>query len=131
MSSTIERLLALSEEFGGGARMIGPPWLPLGCVGCLNTSGWSANWMRKFDFTGDANEDHLKAGMIQQRRGCGAAQLGGLERMKETYRERRTFALVETTAQDLRYARGLSERVWIHDDRERCWRWRLAPILQV
>src|SRR5262249_15400154 len=25
-------------------------------------------------------------------------------RMKETYRERRTFALVETTAQDLRYA---------------------------
>src|SRR5919198_4085765 len=29
---------------------------------------------------------------------------GGLNPMKETWRERRTFALVETTAQDLRYA---------------------------
>jgi putative ABC transport system permease protein len=29
---------------------------------------------------------------------------GGQEHMKETYRERRSFALVETTAQDLRYA---------------------------
>src|SRR6185369_4289475 len=29
---------------------------------------------------------------------------GALEHMKETYRERRTFALVETTARDLRYA---------------------------
>jgi predicted permease len=50
-------------------------------------------------------EDHLKAGMNPaEARYAALRSFGGLERMKETYRERRTFALVETTAQDLRYA---------------------------
>src|SRR5215831_88021 len=50
-------------------------------------------------------EDNLKAGMNPvEARYAALRNFGGLERMKETYRERRTFALVETTAQDLRYA---------------------------
>jgi predicted permease len=50
-------------------------------------------------------EDNLKAGMNPaEARYTALRSFGGQERMKETYRERRTFALVETTAQDLRYA---------------------------
>ncbi len=50
-------------------------------------------------------EDNLKAGMNPaQARYAAMRSFGGLEPMKETYRERRTFALVETTAQDVRYA---------------------------
>jgi predicted permease len=50
-------------------------------------------------------EDNLKAGMNPAAaRYAALRSFGGQERMKETYRERRTFALVETTAQDLRYA---------------------------
>jgi predicted permease len=50
-------------------------------------------------------EDNLKAGMIPaEARYAALRSFGGLDRMKETYRERRTFSLVETTAQDLRYA---------------------------
>lgn len=50
-------------------------------------------------------EDNLKAGMNPgEARYAALRSFGGLELMKETYRERRTFALVETTAQDLRYS---------------------------
>src|ERR1700716_2687112 len=50
-------------------------------------------------------EDNLKAGMNPaEARYAAMRNFGGLEHMKETYRERRTFALVEATAQDLRYA---------------------------
>jgi putative ABC transport system permease protein len=50
-------------------------------------------------------EDNLKAGMSpEDARYAALRSFGGLDSMKETYRERRTFALVETTAQDLRYA---------------------------
>ena len=50
-------------------------------------------------------EDNLNAGMNPaEARYSALRSFGGQERMKETYRERRTFALVETTAQDLRYA---------------------------
>src|SRR5438477_7519225 len=50
-------------------------------------------------------EDNLKAGMNPtEARYAAMRSFGGLEHMKETYRERRTFALVETTVQDLRYA---------------------------
>jgi putative ABC transport system permease protein len=50
-------------------------------------------------------EDNLKAGMNPtEARYAAMRSFGGLERMKETYRERRTFTLFETTAQDLRYA---------------------------
>ena len=50
-------------------------------------------------------EDNLKAGMNPaEARYAAMRSFGGMEPMKETYRERRTFALVETTAQDLRYA---------------------------
>jgi predicted permease len=50
-------------------------------------------------------EDNLKAGMSPaEARHAAMRSFGGLDHMKETYRERRTFALVETTAQDLRYA---------------------------
>src|SRR3954454_22677725 len=50
-------------------------------------------------------DDNLKAGMNPAEAPYAAMRnFGGLEQMKETYRERRTFALVETTAQDLRYA---------------------------
>src|SRR2546422_6335073 len=50
-------------------------------------------------------EDNLKAGMNPaEARYAAMRSFGGLERMKETYRERRAFALVETTTQDLRYA---------------------------
>ena len=50
-------------------------------------------------------EDNLKAGMNpMEARHAALRSFGGMEPMKETYRERRTFALVETTAQDLRYA---------------------------
>jgi predicted permease len=50
-------------------------------------------------------EDNLKAGMNPaEARYAALRSFGGLERMKEAYRERRTFALVETTAQDVRYA---------------------------
>jgi hypothetical protein len=49
-------------------------------------------------------EDHLNAGMNPaEARYAALRSFGGLELMKEMYRERRTFALVETTAQDLRY----------------------------
>lgn len=50
-------------------------------------------------------EDNLKAGMNPAAaRYAALRSFGALERMKETYLERRTFAPVETTAQDLRYA---------------------------
>jgi predicted permease len=50
-------------------------------------------------------EDNLNADMNPaEARYAAMRSFGGLEPMKETYRERRTFALVETTAQDLRYA---------------------------
>jgi putative ABC transport system permease protein len=50
-------------------------------------------------------EDNLKAGMNEATaRYAALRSFGSLELMKETYRERRTFALVETTARDLRYA---------------------------
>src|SRR3954467_9521968 len=50
-------------------------------------------------------EDNLKAGMNpEEARYAAMRNFGGPEHMKETYRERRSFALVETTLQDLRYA---------------------------
>jgi predicted permease len=50
-------------------------------------------------------EDNLKSGMNPaEARYAAMRSFGGLEGMKETYRERRTFALIETTVQDLRYA---------------------------
>jgi hypothetical protein len=50
-------------------------------------------------------EDNLKAGMSPtEARYAAMRSFEGLESMKETYRERRTFAMVETTARDLRYA---------------------------
>ncbi|HEX6546098.1 MAG TPA: ABC transporter permease, partial [Bryobacteraceae bacterium] len=50
-------------------------------------------------------EDNLKAGMNPAAaRYAALCSFGGVERMKETYRERRTFVMLETTAQDFRYA---------------------------
>src|SRR6185295_11680956 len=50
-------------------------------------------------------EDNLKAGMNPtEARHEALRSFGGIEPMRETYRERRTIALVETTAKDLRYA---------------------------
>jgi hypothetical protein len=50
-------------------------------------------------------EDNLKAGMNPAAaRYAALRSFGGIEPMKEVYRERRAFAVVETTAQDLRYA---------------------------
>ncbi|HEY3458518.1 MAG TPA: permease prefix domain 1-containing protein, partial [Bryobacteraceae bacterium] len=50
-------------------------------------------------------EDNRRTGMNPaEARYAAMRSFGGLEPMKETYRERRTFALLETTVQDLRYA---------------------------
>ena len=50
-------------------------------------------------------EDNLKAGMNPaEARYAALRSFGAIEPMKETYRERRTFAVIETMAQDLRYA---------------------------
>ena len=50
-------------------------------------------------------EDNLKAGMNPaEARYAALRSFGGIEPMKESYRERRAFALVETMAQDVRYA---------------------------
>lgn len=50
-------------------------------------------------------EDNLNAGMNPRAaRNAALRSFGGVDLMKETYRERRSFAFVETTAQDLRYA---------------------------
>ncbi|MGJ5816411.1 ADOP family duplicated permease [Paludibaculum fermentans] len=50
-------------------------------------------------------EDNLRAGLDPaEARYAALRSFGGLEPMKETYRERRTIALIETTAQDFRYA---------------------------
>src|ERR1051326_774873 len=50
-------------------------------------------------------EDNLRAGMHPgEARYAALRSFGGLEHMKETYRERSTFALIGTTVQDLRYA---------------------------
>ncbi|MGH9630873.1 MAG: ABC transporter permease, partial [Bryobacteraceae bacterium] len=50
-------------------------------------------------------EDNLKAGMNPaEARYAALRGFGAIEPMKETYRERRAFALIETMAQDLRYA---------------------------
>src|SRR6185295_3781898 len=50
-------------------------------------------------------EDNLQAGMNPaEARYTAMRNFGGLDHMKETYRERRTFAPVERTLQDLRYA---------------------------
>jgi putative ABC transport system permease protein len=50
-------------------------------------------------------EDNLKAGMNPaEARYAALRSFGGIEPMKERYRERRAFALIETTAQDIRYA---------------------------
>ncbi len=50
-------------------------------------------------------EDNLKAGMNPaEARYAALRSFGAMEPMKESYRERRAFALVETMAQDIRYA---------------------------
>lgn len=50
-------------------------------------------------------EDNVRAGMSEgEARRAAMRQFGGRESMKETYRERRGFAPVETTLRDLRYA---------------------------
>lgn len=50
-------------------------------------------------------EDNLKAGMIPaEARNAALRSFGAVEPMKERYRERRGFAVVETTMQDMRYA---------------------------
>ncbi len=50
-------------------------------------------------------EDNLKAGMNPaEARYAALRSFGGIEPMKERYRERRAFRLVETTARDIRYA---------------------------
>src|ERR1051326_5240595 len=50
-------------------------------------------------------EDNVKAGMNPaDARYAALRSFGGIEPMKEIYRERRAFTVVETTAQDLRYA---------------------------
>src|SRR5436190_22318731 len=50
-------------------------------------------------------EDNLKAGMNPaEARYAALRSFGAIEPMKERYREQRVFALVETTAQDVRYA---------------------------
>src|SRR2546426_6197458 len=50
-------------------------------------------------------EDNLKAGMNPaEARRAALRSFGAVEPMKETYREQRALALVETTAQDIRYA---------------------------
>jgi predicted permease len=50
-------------------------------------------------------EDNLKAGMNPaEARYAAIRSFGALEHMRETYRERRTFSLIEATAKDLRYA---------------------------
>src|SRR5690242_5288913 len=50
-------------------------------------------------------EDNRRAGMNPaEARYAALRSFGGVEGMKETYRERRTFAQVEATAQDLRHA---------------------------
>src|SRR5688572_8304424 len=49
--------------------------------------------------------DNLKAGMEPaEARNAALRSFGGVEPMKETYREQRTFAFVETIGQDIRYA---------------------------
>jgi predicted permease len=50
-------------------------------------------------------EDNLKAGMDSvEARFSALRSFGAIEPIKETYREQRTFALAETTRQDVRYA---------------------------
>ena len=50
-------------------------------------------------------EDNLKADMKPaEARYAALRSFGGIEPMKEVYRERRAFAVLETTVQDLRYA---------------------------
>lgn len=50
-------------------------------------------------------DENLKTGMNPtEARYAAMRSFGGLEPMKETYRERRTFSLVEATVKDLRYA---------------------------
>src|SRR5215510_8560297 len=50
-------------------------------------------------------EDNLKAGMHpREARYAALRSFGAIDPMKEKYRERRAFALVETIAQDIRYA---------------------------
>jgi hypothetical protein len=50
-------------------------------------------------------EDNLRAGMNPaEARYAALRSFGGIEPMKEVYRERRAFTMVETTAQDLRFA---------------------------
>ena len=51
------------------------------------------------------SEDNLKAGMNPaEARLAALRSFGGIEQMKEQYRERRAFTLVKETAQDVRYA---------------------------
>src|SRR5438045_3052566 len=50
-------------------------------------------------------EDNLRQGMNQEEaRFAALRQFGGVEQMKETYRERRSLPLIDTTFQDLRFA---------------------------
>lgn len=50
-------------------------------------------------------QDNLKAGLNPtEARYAALRSFGGIEPMKQIYRERRSFAVIETTAQDLRYA---------------------------
>jgi hypothetical protein len=50
-------------------------------------------------------DDNLRSGMNPlEARYAAIRSFGGVEPMKEAYRERRNFSLVETAARDLRYA---------------------------
>src|SRR5262245_2681255 len=95
-----------SEEVGGGARMSWATVVAARLRGLFEHKRLERELDDEVRFHLEMQiEDNLRAGMNpRDARNAAMRSFGGLERMKETYRERRTLALVETTAQDLRYA---------------------------
>jgi predicted permease len=75
-------------------------------------SAWSGKERRERELSAEMDshvrmhtEDNLRAGMPPERaRREALMKLGGIEQTKENYRERRSLPLMETLAQDLRYA---------------------------
>ena len=56
-------------------------------------------------------EDYQRQGMsVDEARAAASRKFGGVEQVKETYRERRGLPIVETTLQDLRYGLRLLGR---------------------
>ena len=99
-------MVSTREVSRRSGRELALAYLPRDCVGLFKRNRLERELDDEVRFHLEMQiEDNLKAGMKPaDARHAALRSFGGVEPMKETYRDRSAFALVETIAQDVRYA---------------------------